>query len=479
MLCVLCFSAAAQAQLELYWSDEFDGAVLDLGVWERQVGDGTAYGLPSGWGNNEQQYYTQLSLNSYVQDGLLHIVTYDVPFAGFDYSSARIRTKGAFEFRYGKVEARIKLPKGAGMWPAFWMLPTDSPYGGWAANGEIDVIEAVNQMTTIHGTIHYGGSFPDNTSAGGTVGGADYSQDFHVYAVEWEPDQIRWSVDGQPYRTLSNSAWNSASAPSNPRAPFDQQFHLLLNLAVGGNFPGDPNGSTVFPQELLVDWVRVHRLAQTPFAGAASPIPGRIEAEDFDEGWPGDAYVDCDAANNGGAYRPDSDVDIEPCSEGGFDVGWMCPGEWLEYTVDVATAGTYDLLARVASEASGGSLRFEFDGADVSGAIGVPATGGWQTWTTVQTRVELDAGEQVVRLVNLGGGGAEFNINWFELEAVSLSCGAADLADPLGVLDFSDVTAFLVGFATADPAADLAPPSGIYDFSDVVAFLVAFGNGCP
>ncbi len=481
LLAPLAIAASpAAAQLELYWADEFDGNSLDTSVWERQEGDGTNYGLPSGWGNNELQYYTTFEFNSFVEDGSLHIVTYDIPFAGFPYSSARIRTLDAVEFAYGRVEARIDLPKGQGMWPAFWMLPTDSPYGGWAAGGEIDVIEAVNQMTTIHGTLHFGNVWPGNTSAGGTFSnGTDFSQGFHVYAMEWEPDAIRWYVDDQLYRTLPSSAWFSSPAPANPRAPFDTPFHLILNVAVGGNFPGSPNGSTSFPQEMLVDWVRVYRLAQTPFAATPHAIPGRIEAEDFDEGYPNEAFADCDAGNNGAAYRTDSDVDIQSSTEGGFNIGWMCAGEWLEYTVDVASPGTYTLRARVASQSTGGSLAFEFDGADVTGAMSVPATGGWQNWTTVETQVELDAGEQVVRFVNLGGPSDAFNFNWFELEAEDVGCNEADLAEPLGALDFSDITAFLTAFSSMEPAADLATPIGVFDFSDVVAFLEAFGAGCP
>jgi len=471
--------APASAQLELIWSDEFDGGSLDTSVWERQIGDGSNYGLPPGWGNNELQYYTDFEFNSFVQDGSLHIAVFDIPFAGSPYSSARLRTLGNFDFRYGKIEARIKLPKGQGLWPAFWLLPTNSPYGGWASSGEIDVMEAVNQMTTVHGTLHFGSPWPNNASAGGTVGGLDYSQDYHVYAVEWEPDQFRWSVDGQVYRTLTNNAWFSTAATSNPRAPFDSDFHLLLNVAVGGNFPGDPNGSASFPQEMLVDYVRVYQQAQAPRGGTPHAIPGRVESEDFDEGYAGQAFNDCDAGNNGGAYRPDSDVDIQASSEGGFNIGWICQGEWLEYTVAVQSAGTYTLRARVASLATGGDLSFEADGADISGTMSFGPTGGWQNWATIESQVELGAGEQVIRVLNRGSAGDEYNFNWFELEALTVACGDADLAEPIGTLDFSDVGAFLVAFGSMDSAADLAAPFGTIDFSDVIAFLASFGAGCP
>ncbi|MEZ6243315.1 MAG: family 16 glycosylhydrolase [Phycisphaerales bacterium] len=473
-----CLVAAAPAQLDLYWADEFDGPALDTSVWEYQIGTGAGDGLP-GWGNNELEYYTNQAANIFIQDGMLHIVANDNHFGGANFTSARIRTRGNLDFTYGRVEARMDLPKGQGIWPAFWMLPTDSPYGGWASSGEIDIMESINQMTTVYGTLHFGDAWPNNQSAGGNMGGMDFSQAFHVYAVEWEPNTVRWSVDGNVYRTLSRSAWNSSSAPGNPRAPFDNPFHILLNVAVGGNWPGNPDGSTTFPQEMVVDWVRVYRLAQSPFPGAPHAVPGRIEAEDFDIGYPDEAFHDCDPDNNGGVYRPDSDVDIEACSEGGFNLGWLCAGEWTEYTVDVAQSGTYTLRARVASQNTGGALMLESDGVQVSGPMVFLNTGGWQSWTTVETQVELEAGEQVFRLVNVGGAIAEFNINWIELEQENAGCNIADVAPPFGTLDFSDVIAFLTAFGATEASADLAPPLGVLDFSDVIAFLTAFGGGCP
>lgn len=476
---VALLTVPASAQYELVWSDEFDSA-LDTSTWEHQIGTGVNYGLPAGWGNNELQYYTDEFFNSFTNNGALHIVIQDIPFAGSPYSSARLRTLGNFEVRYGRVEARIKLPKGSGLWPAFWMLPTNSPYGGWASSGEIDVMEAVNQMSRIHGTLHFGSPWPNNTSAGGTLqDGTDFSQDYHVYSVEWGPDAFTWSVDGQPYRTINSNAWFSTAATGNPRAPFDTPFHLLLNVAVGGNFPGDPDGSASFPQQMLVDWVRVYRLEQAPFQGAPHALPGRIEAEDFDSGYPGEAYNDCDAGNNGGAYRSDIDVDIQSSTEGGFNIGWLCDGEWLEYSVDVQASGLYTLRARVASLPTGGALTLESDGTNISGPIAFGPTGGWQNWTTIETQVELAAGPQILRVSNAGAPTDAFNFNWFELEAIAAGCSVADLAEPFGTLDFSDVVSFLTAFAASEPAADLAAPFGAWDFSDVIAFLAAFGAGCP
>jgi len=240
----------------LVWSDEFDGSTLNLANWEYMIGDGTSYGLPSGWGNNELQYYTDRPENIYVQDGNLVIVAREESYHGYDYTSARIRSLNKQDFLYGRMEARIKLPTTQGMWPAFWMLPTDSVYGGWAASGEIDIVESVNIADTVYAAIHYGGEWPDNTYSGGSYAdGTDFSLDFHTYAIEWELAEIRWYVDGILYNN-ETSWWSSGG---DFPAPFDQLFHFLLNIAVGGNWPGSPDGSTVLPQQMVVDYVRVYQ----------------------------------------------------------------------------------------------------------------------------------------------------------------------------------------------------------------------------
>lgn len=419
-LFVVAGVAGAQTEWEVVWQDEFDGPDIDLQNWEHMIGDGTDYGLPSGWGNNELQYYTNRITNSYIEDGMLRIIARKERYRGFDYTSARLRTKGLRQFQYGRIEARMRLPSGKGIWPAFWMLPEDSRYGGWAASGEIDVMEAINIPSKVHGTIHFGGAWPNNTSNGGSYApGHDLSTEFHVYAVEWEPDRLTWFLDGHEYHSVTSDQWWSENGDGNPRAPFDQPFHLLLNIAVGGNWPGPPDSSTQFPQTLQVDWVRVSQPVQTAFGGQPHAVPGRIEAEAFDEGWAEQAYRDSDPGNAGGAFRPDSDVDIEACAEGGHNVGWIRQGEWLEYTVEVGQGGTFAPRARVASLSSGGRFGLSVGGEDKTGQLDVPATGGWQRWTTVSAEpFWLPAGEHVVRLVNLGDDTEQFNINWLEFERV-------------------------------------------------------------
>lgn len=246
----------------LVWQDEFNGASLNLNNWEPMIGDGTAYGLNAGWGNNELQYYTSRPENVQVSGGNLHIVARKENYQGRQYTSARLRTKGKHDFLYGRIEARIKVPAGQGFWPAFWMLPSTTNYGGWASSGEIDIMETVNSATTSYGTIHFGGTYPSNVQSGGSklVSGG-LASNFHVFRIDWDPDEIRWSVDGVQFFAESSKVWYSSVGILNERAPFDNKFHILLNLAVGGNWPGNPNAGTVFPSEMLVDWVRVYTRA--------------------------------------------------------------------------------------------------------------------------------------------------------------------------------------------------------------------------
>ncbi len=470
------------------WSDEFEGTSLNTSDWEYMIGNGHAYGVP-GWGNEELEYYTDRPQNIFVSGGMLNIVALEESYSGFNYTSARIRTLNNQDFRYGRFEARMKMPKTQGVWPAFWMLPTNSPYGGWAASGEIDIMETKNDATIIGGALHFGGPWPENTYLVDFYSpGTDFSADFHVFRVDWEPDSIRWYVDDVLYHAESSNNWYSTAALQNNRAPFDTPFHILLNVAVGGNYPGPPDGSSVFSPStttLQVDWVRVYEYAepepgeQSPFLGSPQAIPGRVEAEAYDIGGPQVAYVDCDVQNNGGAYRPGESVDIEPSTEGGFNVGWMCASEWLEYTVDVAQAGNYRIEARMASEQSGGMFRLEFDGVDKTGAIGAQNTGAWQNWTSVFATAQLDAGEQIMRFAN-GSGAGEYNLSYFDFEL--LSPADFDLDGDVDVVDHQKFTSCLAGpgvvvapigcSSTDFEAADLDHDSDV-DLDDAAAFDLA------
>lgn len=242
--------------LTLVWSDEFDAASLDPAVWFFEEGDGSQYGIP-GWGNNELEYY--LPDNAQLGGGVLTIEARAESVGRFDYTSARINTRDRFAFTYGRIEARMRLPGGQGLWPAFWLLAQDSPYGTWAASGEIDIMEAVNLGgsggNTVLGTIHYGGEFPNNEFSGESyLVPSDATAEFHTYAVEWDAGEIRWYVDDVLYAMRNN--WSSTGGPF--PAPFDQPFYIIFNVAVGGNLPGGPDASTVFPVTMEVDWVRVY-----------------------------------------------------------------------------------------------------------------------------------------------------------------------------------------------------------------------------
>ena len=281
-------SAPPPAGWELLWADEFDGDTLDPAKWNIQTGDGTAEGIP-GWGNNELQTYRPG--NVAVAGGNLVITARAESADGRSYTSGRINTRGKFELRYGRVEASIRTPAGQGMWSAFWLLPTNSPYGGWSASGEIDIMEVFSRQPApfTQGAAHYGMIWPLNVYATKHYAGVDPSDGYHVHALEWDEQMLRWFVDGVHFHTVPNTTyWNYYKNPATnahqhgpESAPFDQPFHLLLNLAVGGNLPGDPV-PTALPAELLVDYVRVYRCsvdAETGLgcAGSADAVDPAVQ----------------------------------------------------------------------------------------------------------------------------------------------------------------------------------------------------------
>ena len=472
-----CMLATAQEipGWTLVWQDEFDGPNIDTSKWSHEVnGDGG--------GNNELQYYTARSQNSFIENGNLVIQALEENYLGKDYTSARMRTLNKGDWTYGRFEARMKLPYGQGLWPAFWMLPTDWVYGGWAASGEIDIMENIgSEPSRVHGTLHYGGPWPNNTYSGAPYdlpSGNVYST-FHTYAVEWEPGEFRWYVDGVHYQT--QNSWYS-TAGSYP-APFNQRFHILLNVAVGGNWPGSPNGSTVFPQRMEVDYVRVYASTNTPpststpYFGTPLDIPGTIEAEDYDIGGQGLAYFDSDTGNNGNQYRGD-DVDIEVCTDtgGGYNVGWTANGEWMKYTVDVAPAGDYTIISRVARGTGGsGAFHIEVDGVDVTGSISVQDTGGWQNWINKTTsNVALGSGEQVVQIVIESG---EININHLEFVLDQAANTPPEFTtDPINKPNATESSAYsdtIAGSATDADAGDTLT----YSKASGPAWLTVASNG--
>ncbi|QJC50501.1 family 16 glycosylhydrolase [Paenibacillus albicereus] len=274
-------STPIESDWTLTWSDEFDGDAaqpdangVDLSKWGYQLGNGAEYGV-DGWGNNEQQFYRKENIQ--VEDGKLVIEARKESHGGKPYTSGRLWTSPTFSQTYGKFEARMKLPAGEGLWPAFWMMPQDSVYGVWASSGEIDIMEARGRLLNeVGGTLHHGKTWPDNRYTGKEYrfpDGEDITG-FHTYGVEWEPGEIRWYVDGKLYQTQNEWSSQGVGQPDKYAfpAPFDQPFHLIVNLAVGGNYDGGrtPKDSDL-PGRVEVDYVRAYELTGRDYRAPQEP----------------------------------------------------------------------------------------------------------------------------------------------------------------------------------------------------------------
>jgi beta-glucanase (GH16 family) len=246
----------------LVWHDEFDGrngSLPDPKKWTYDLGGG-------GWGNQELESYTNHAENAHIENGNLVITARKENFEGTDhiareFTSARLKTQGLFSQTYGRFEARIKIPSGQGMWPAFWMLGDNISSVGWPKCGEIDIMENVGKEPgLVHGSLHgpmTTGAATDLTSTVSLPTGKDFAAAFHLYAVEWEPDVVRFYVDDTLYATFT--ANSVASTPTTAGSwVFDHPFFLILNVAVGGSWPGPPDATTAFPQTMLIDYVRVY-----------------------------------------------------------------------------------------------------------------------------------------------------------------------------------------------------------------------------
>jgi len=511
---ILLLNTPIYAKYNLVWSDEFEGPEIDKTKWTHEVGDK--------WHNKELQSYTDRGENSYIEDGKLVIVARKEEYHGNEYTSARMRTKGKGDFLYGKISGRIKFPKSQGMWPAFWMMPTDDEYGRWAASGEIDIVETTNQAGHIYGTIHFGGTPPHNAHTGGRYAekGVNFSEDFHIYTLEWQPYEMKWYIDGKLYSKKNDWHTRNARFP----APFDKQFYILLNLAVGGAHPGNPDETSTFPQKMYIDWVRVYQTEnkspqvaiaspaenanipaetdvvikasvtdpdgdvnavefydgydligkdtnepyslnwaapdgcysikakaidkegfsqtatisltkglgcpQQPFHGIPIKIPGKFEAEDFDAGARNVAYFDSDEVNSGNVrYRKNSGVDIYSYVDQYF-ISRLGENEWLEYTIDVAAPGTYDIKTYATGTwwrpDSIGKFRIELDGINKTSTVTVPSLNSQLKGNNEEERrsssfeidpvivkdIELTPGVHVMRFFIEDG---NFSLNSFEI----------------------------------------------------------------
>lgn len=509
---LFCSTTQYSQEYKLYWSDEFNDRDLNENIWTRQTGGG-------GWGNEEIQFYTDRDTNAYLQDGTLIIRALEENYGGRNYTSARLITKDNIFFNYGKIEARIRLPYGQGIWPAFWLLGQNINSVGWPACGEIDIMEMIGGGTgrnnTIHGTAHWEQNGHASYGGSTTLSSGIFADDFHLFTIEWTPQYIRWFLDDKQYHVIDIT-------PS-ALSEFHEEFFIILNIAVGGLWPGYPDDTTIFPQIMEVDYVRVYQDASkfpeiiltepsinnfteysdikistdvaydgsiakvefyqdkvqigetyvepyemiwkgvstghyklsakaissdgyisesnyanitvgdgslpSPYTGRPISIPGEIEAEDYNIGGAGIAFLDNSIQNEGFSYRTQEGVDIEVCIDenGGYNIGWTEPDEWISYLIDVSEEGIYDLNIRAASE-NGGSLNIEIDDNVVSKEIIVPNTGGWQDWITINSSLSMTPGLQNFK-VNIMSG--SFNINKFEIYKMD-SSPEIELLNPIG-----------------------------------------------
>ena len=255
---------------QMVWNDEFDGNSIDDSKWTFMIGDGcdivddpcyfdydsTRY--LCGWGNNELQYYTDREENAFISDGKLVIrAKKEIPFylGQHQYTSARMVTKNKGDWKYGRIDVRAKMPIGRGLWPAVWMLPTENVYGPWPCSGEIDIMEYLgHEPQRVLGTIHYGHDSWQFNSQTLDLEEGTFADDFHVFTVLWNDQCIQFQMDGKDIGVP-----NTRSTTLPTTWPFDQEFHMILNIAVGGNLPGNPDASTIFPQTMEVDYVRVYQ----------------------------------------------------------------------------------------------------------------------------------------------------------------------------------------------------------------------------
>ena len=235
----------------LAWADEFNGPTLNTTIWNYENGDGCPGNC--GWGNNELEYYRPENLS--FQDGKMIIEAKQEAYSGKNYTSTKILTRDKKFFKFGRLDIRAKLPKGKGIWPAFWMMPQANVYGSWPKSGELDIMEMIgHQPATTYGTLHFGPG-PGSTQLGRnfSLPAGIFNDEFHVFSVEWKQDQIKWLVDGVVYSTYSKSDFGANNYP------FNEDFFFIINMAVGGSWPGNPDATTYIPQWLIMDYVRLYQ----------------------------------------------------------------------------------------------------------------------------------------------------------------------------------------------------------------------------
>lgn len=378
--------------MERVWNDEFDGSSVDTTKWSYTVGGG-------GFGNNEQQYYTDSASNSYIQDGCLVIEALQESNGDENYTSAKLTSTESWT--YGRLEFRAKLPSGTGLWPAIWMLPDDTTLD-WPISGEIDIMEYMGSDTdTVLGTLHYGNPWVYNTGYYNLADGASFADDFHTFAVEWLPGEMRWYVDGELYQIQQDwySTDSSGTTYAYP-APFNDDFHLILNLAVGGYFPGDPDTSTWTSTKFQIDYVRVYEYtgSLTESSGSTqTPYTDLLTNSTFDstlDGW--NTWTE-----NGSTFTVE---------DGAFkaNVYTILPNTWstqLYQNVPVYKDATYQLSFRAKSSVAR-NLTVGLEGANNSSLFSETFSVGtdWQTYTyTFSPSVSNNSAKLLFFMGNVSG----------------------------------------------------------------------------
>lgn len=419
IILLITYTTSSIAQSPCYglmWSDEFDGPSLNLDNWTYDIGNG----CPDlcGWGNSELEYYTNDQENVRIENGILII---EAVRDGDQYTSGKIHTRNKHSWTYGRFEARMRMPKGRGAWPAFWML---RPNTQWPQTGEIDIMEyRGDRSNVIDGTLHYGYSYPNNQHDGDSYNdGTDFSEDFHVYAVEWDENSISWYLDDNLFKVETKDPNTLNPQSGTDPWPWDTDFYILINMAIGGWYTGTTNINDVNLSKATfeIDYVRAYGDqaaigTQEPYANVPAPVPGRIDIEHYDIACAGVSYYDIDGANRGGELRSDA-VDIQETTDqgGGYNVGWTETGEWTEYTINVDHTGKYELDIRAASDNASGAVSFMIDDQPLIGNLNIDGTGGWQVWeTTTSGEFELTAGEHILRMTIEEGG---LNLNYIDFK---------------------------------------------------------------
>ena len=478
--CCLVAFVAVQAHAQTWntvWSQTFNGAAGSFpstNDWNYNNGNP---GVNGEWENYCPPWSNtapcSTSNPNIYEDGNGNLVIRAINNGG-TWTSGRMDTSGHHDIQYGRFEATMILPNGPGLWPAWWMLGSNIGSVGWPTCGEIDIMENIPAMGqyTIQSSTHGGNGW----NTGNQTGLSSGDWNWHTYGVNWWPGNVDFYVDNYqtPFVSITPSStggtWEFNNGP----------FFMLLNLAVGGNWPGAPNSSTPNPAYMLVNKINVLQYGSSgategPYGGNAATIAGTVMAENYDTGGQGIGYNVTSTNGTDNAYRSDG-VDLETASSPatGNDLGWTAAGQWFRYTVNVATAGTYTVNFLV-SDGSGAAVADAFhlsnsSGTNLSGSVSVPNTGGWQNWTTVTATVTLPAGVQTLTLNQDAGG---WNVDSMAFALNSSSGGGVNLSG-IHVLHASYSTGYVVDDLAASTAS--GNPVDLYTANGTAAQNWNFSN---